>query len=132
MKIKKKSKKIFIVVGSLFLILISIWIFLTGGPFLFLKRNTTRIECILQNKKYVTWGFMRNHVCVTVYPDGGKSCDSSDECESGFCVRLQNNPKTYCRKYSSELPFCITGEETIERVNAPKAGEIDLLFIHCD
>lgn len=48
-------------------------------------RKIVQIQCTVPNKRFVTLGFSGSPHCATIYPDGGKSCDSGNECASGIC-----------------------------------------------
>lgn len=92
----------------------------------------TKLTCVGKNKKYMTWGFAANPVCVTTYNDKGKPCKSSEECQSDLCVRTQNIREPYCRGLSSNYPLCSNGETTVESLAKPQDGPIRMDFLFCD
>ena len=91
-----------------------------------------RLTCIGQNKRFMTWGFAAFPVCVSVYPDEGKTCNSSNECLSRLCVRTLNNPDSYCRGMSGDYPLCSNGEATVEQLAEPQEGLFRFHFMFCD
>lgn len=58
------------------------------------------INCILEGDRFHIAGLAMKFRCTHSYSDGGKACDSSDECESS-CLIL---PEKYCPKGTLCLP----------------------------
>lgn len=57
-------------------------------------------------------GFGPNFICVHSYPDGGKPCSSSDECESKRCLTKNYDDRiSYCDYDSSSIGCSQTIEE---------------------
>lgn len=92
----------------------------------------TKSTCIGKNKKYMTWGFAANPVCVTTYADEGNPCKSSDECQSRLCVKTQNIREPYCRGLSRDYPLCSNGEATVENLAKHQERPIRIDFLFCD
>lgn len=90
-----------------------------------------RAVCIGKNKQFMTWGFLSNPVCATVYPDEGKPCSASSQCMSGLCVLTENNRTPRCRGYSSDYPLCVTVEATVENYEELKNSFFGP-FMFCD
>lgn len=82
---------------KLFFIAIVIFGFFFGLGLLFIYLNifdiNKRIECIAFNKKYVleecswpSFNCEQKGTCMNVYGDGGKECNSGNQCSSKKCV----------------------------------------------
>ena len=74
----------------------------------------TALRCGIQNKELIYQGMLQTPVCVSVYSDGSKTCSSSDQCQSGFCIKCKNGEKNHCRRLGKEYPLCFDGEITVE------------------
>lgn len=58
---------------------------LTSHLYRSIVRKIVQIQCTDTNKRFVTLGFSGSSYCATIFPDGGKPCDSGSECASGIC-----------------------------------------------
>jgi hypothetical protein len=68
--------------------------------------NLDRANCYKQGKEIRVSGW-RNHYCVTVYSDGHKPCQNSQECQ-GNCIVIQDRgiPSSEYIKYSDSSSYC--------------------------
>lgn len=80
---------------------------------------TEEEACKATGGRWEKRGRLEKFWCIHNYPDGGKPCSSSDECESKRCLTKSYNDSTSYCDYADYPPNCYT---TIEQFKAGLPG----------
>lgn len=96
------NKKVYLITLVLVLVIISTIFLLLNLPEKskpeWTWRNASVIkseeECVSYGGKWYSWSFWQagKKACDMPYPDGGKICDDSSDCESRLCLYTKENP----------------------------------------
>ena len=69
-------------------------------------------SCVSTDGEWIRAGLAQQFRCVHEHSDGGKDCNSSDECE-GLCIVKDSNSPAYCKH--NDNPFgCYATVEDVE------------------
>ncbi len=108
---KKNTKKILYIVISIGVCSFFIAVFFEPILSVF-ERAYVKVTCSGPNKEYTTTGPKSEPFCANVFSDGGKSCDSGNECLSGICFLPYRKERELVNKQA--------GQDTL--IIPPKSG----------
>ena len=91
------------------------------GVYFLAARKVAQVGCKGPNKMFTTLGFSGSPFCADVFRDGGKPCDSGNECLSRICYLDFNKRKELIEKQFGQDAF-YRGNPYFTLVIPPKSG----------
>jgi len=112
-----------IIVGLFFLVVFfKPTIFGRRGFLVLAATKIVQVRCKGPNKMFTTLGFFGSPFCTNVFSDGGKSCDSGNECLSGTCYIDFDKRKELIEKQFGQEAFHRRNYSDFSLIIPPKSG----------
>jgi hypothetical protein len=115
-----KRKKIVLVVVFILLVITIVGYFNRNRIICF-RAIPYRNECIESGRKWVEFVEGSSNFCgscVNTYSDGGKECESSNNCQGECIITDYKNPSPYCAYDDNFMGKCYASVEDFERTGS--------------